>query len=61
MLQITFITDYDKIIWFLTCISTYPTTFMATLGEIVKIERYNGSGFRSCLEAMCLGKHRTHM
>ena len=26
-----------------------------------KIERYNGSGFRSCLEAMCLGKHRTHM
>ena len=38
MLQITFITDYDKIIWFLTCISTYPTTFMATLGEIVKLK-----------------------
>ena len=38
MLQITTISDYDKIIWFLTCTSTYPTTFMATLGEIVKLK-----------------------
>ena len=38
MLQITLITDYEKNIWFLTCISTYPTTFMATLGEIVKLK-----------------------